>query len=85
MDRSGRTAIAIAIIVALTIAIVAAYRARARAHRKSRYCPGPNNVGLYDKPYKNYPTYEGRGATWWDGDRRCAAFCQQSPCAVWCR
>jgi hypothetical protein len=52
---------------------------------RARYCPGPGNLNLYDRPYENYPTYEGRGATWWDGDRRCAAFCQQSPCAVWCR
>jgi hypothetical protein len=49
------------------------------------YCPGPSNITLYDAPYKGYPTYEGRGATWWDGDRRCAAYCQQSPCVVWCR
>ena len=48
------------------------------------FCPGPHNINLYDHPYR-YPTYEGRGASWWDGDRRCASYCQQSPCVVWCR
>lgn len=59
--------------------------ARGTAARRARYCPGPHNVTLYDSPYKNYPSYEGRGAVWWDGDRRCSASCQQSPCVVWCR
>jgi hypothetical protein len=54
-------------------------------HRIEGLCAGPHNITLYDSPYKNYPTYEGRGATWWDGDRRCTASCQQSPCTVWCR
>ncbi len=48
-------------------------------------CSGPHNIGLYDSPYEHYPRYEGRGATWWDGDRRCMASCGQSPCTIWCR
>ena len=44
-----------------------------------------NNIGLYDHPYKNYPVYAGREDTLWDWDRRCAAYCQQPPCTIWCR
>ena len=78
-------------LVVLLVVLVAAWLMRRNAdpHRasadKARYCPGPHNVTLYDSPYKNYPSYEGRGAVWWDGDRRCTASCQQSPCVVWCR
>lgn len=76
-----------AIIIVLLLAAAAWHGRKASQAAKQRagYCPGPGNVNLYDSPYKNYATYEGRGAAWWDGDKRCAAFCQQSPCAVWCR
>ncbi len=80
-------ALVLAVVVVLLILVVAWYEHRrgAPASAQSGFCAGPHNIGLYDWPYKNYPTYEGRGATWWDGDRRCAAYCQQSPCTVWCR
>ena len=77
-------AIVLTVIVMIVVLVIAWY-ARARASKGDGYCPGPGNINLYDHPYKNYPTYEGRGATWWDGDRHCAAYCGQSPCAVWCR
>lgn len=70
-------------IVLVIVLVIAWY-----AHRRGQmdgYCPGPKNINLYDHPYKNYPTYEGRGAVWWDGDHHCTASCQQSPCVVWCR
>ncbi len=50
-----------------------------------RFEAGPQNIGLYDSPYTNYPSYEGRSATQWDADRRCMASCSQSPCTIWCR
>ena len=74
-----------AVLTALVVVLTLLYAWYAHRRARDRYCSGPRNITLYDHPYKNYPSYEGRGATWWDGDRRCAAFCQQSPCAVWCR
>jgi hypothetical protein len=75
-----------AVLVALTIILVgrALLGAPRRAERPGM-CSGPHNVGLYDAPYEHYPRYEGRGATWWDGDRRCMTSCGQSPCTIWCR
>lgn len=70
--------------VAIVLTLLVAWASHRGKATRSGYCPGPHNIGLYDKPY-NYPTYEGRGATAWDGDRHCAANCQQSPCVVWCR
>jgi hypothetical protein len=70
-----------ALVVVVIVIVVWAMRQR----RAEKLCAGPHNITIYDSPYKNYPTYEGRGATWWDGDRRCLASCQQSPCTVWCR
>jgi len=57
---------------------------RGRRHCRGGQCSGPHNIGLYDYPYK-YPSYEGRSAIRWDGDRRCVAYCGQSPCTIWCR
>ena len=75
--------------------IVVATIIAGHSHRKTRgrrgtpveaFCTDhPHNIGVYDRPYTNYPSYEGRDTTWWDQDRRCAAHCAQSPCAVWCR
>jgi hypothetical protein len=75
-------------LLAMVILVILILAWRTRRHhgpRKAHYCPGPHNITLYDSPYTNYPSYEGRGAVWWDGDRRCSASCQQSPCVVWCR
>jgi len=87
MDPSDAVLLTALLIV---VVLVAAWYARRRGgdnngHPDEAFCPGPHNIGLYDHPYKGYPTYEGRGATWWDGDNRCAASYQQSPCAIWCR
>ena len=75
---------ALTAFLVLTVLLAAWYL---HAHRAGgdAFCPGPKNINLYDHPYKDYPSYEGRGALWWDGDHHCAAYCQQSPCAVWCR
>jgi hypothetical protein len=79
-------AILTALVLVITL-LVAWYAHRRRGPQgvRSGYCAGPHNIGLYDQPYTGYPVYEGRGATRWDGDRRCVSYCQQSPCAVWCR
>ena len=69
------------LLLLILLLVLPARRAPARA----RLCSGPHNIGLYDAPYEHYPRYEGRGATWWDGPRRCMASCSQSPCTVWCR
>lgn len=81
--RPANAALLTALVIALIVAFV--FVLSLTAPGRDRYRSGPENVGLYDRPYKGYPHYEGRHATWWDGDRRCAAFCQTSPCAVWCR
>lgn len=75
----------------LAAAVVAAFAlwchlaVRCPLRRPQGFCPGPHNITLYDRPHLGYPVYEGRAATVWDGDQRCAAYCAQSPCAVWCR
>ena len=80
MNSGDLVAAAVGAAVVALIALIA-FLSSGRA----RFCSGPHNIGLYDQPYTNYPSYEGRGATKWDSDRRCAAFCQNSPCTVWCR
>ncbi len=50
----------------------------------SVYDMGPYNIQLYDRPYY-YPRWEGNHNLWWDTNARCAAYCTQSPCVVWCR
>ena len=77
--------------IVILVVLVAAWYSHRHSHDKGEdgeseaFCPGPHNVNTYDHPYKNYPSYEGRGASWWDGDHRCASYCAQSPCTVWCR
>jgi hypothetical protein len=71
-----------AIVVVIAVAIIAAV---ALSKCRDRFEAGPQNIGLYDSPYTNYPSYEGRSATQWDADRRCMASCSQSPCTIWCR
>ena len=79
-----------AMLVALLVVVIliVAWFVRGRSQGSDPFCPGPNcpgnNLGLYDHPYF-YPVFEGRAAVQWDGDRRCTANCQQSPCVVWCR
>ena len=86
-----------AILTALLVALLLVIAWHARSGKKAtRTTPngfrnfgparaGPYNIGLYDRPYEDYPFYEGRAETAWDGDRRCAAYCGQSPCTIWCR
>ena len=85
---SETVALLVVSLVALVL-VLARCRATLPAGRRRRhlqgFCAGPHNIGVYDAPYKNYPSYEGRAAVSWDGDRRCMASCQQSPCVVWCR
>jgi len=79
---------AVVIIVILFAAWFSRDRDRERERERERAGAAVEDfrgVGLYNHPYKNYPRYEGRGATWWDGDHRCTANCSQSPCTVWCR
>jgi hypothetical protein len=80
MNATDATLLTAILIVVILIVAWFAHRAQ----DKESYCAGPTNINKYDHPY-TYPTYEGRGATWWDGDRHCASYCQQSPCVVWCR
>jgi hypothetical protein len=75
--------LAAAAIIAI-LALAAAWRAR-RGKEASPFCSGPYNIGVYDSPYTNYPVYDGRASVRWDVDGRCAAYCSQLPCAVWCR
>jgi hypothetical protein len=68
----------------IIIVLALAWYSHREGQRGGTFCPGPYNIGLYDSPHF-YPTYEGRDSVEWDGDRRCATYCQQEPCVVWCR
>lgn len=86
--RSGEAAFAAAIAL-LIIVLIAWLPASGAAGGPpggggGPFRAGPRNLGLYDVPYL-YPTPEAPEALSWDGDRRCAAYCAKSPCAVWCR
>lgn len=86
-----------ALLTALLVVLLLVIAWRARSGKKAAQTSpngfrnsaqpraGPNNLGLYDRPYEDYPYYEGRAETAWDGDRRCVAYCGQSPCTIWCR
>jgi hypothetical protein len=76
---------AILTAIALVIILLIAWYMHRHGGSQSGYCSGPSNIGLYDHPYLYPAANEGRQTVCWDGDRRCAAFCQQSPCTVWCR
>jgi len=78
-------ALAALIAAVLLLALLFARAGAGGGPARARLCSGPHNVGLYDAPHEGYPRYEGRGAAWWDGPRRCASSCSQSPCVVWCR
>ena len=83
IGQSDARALAALLVVVVLISIAAHWALKPRP--REGVCPGPHNINLYEVPHAGYPSYEGRGATRWDGTRRCAAYCQQSPCAIWCR
>lgn len=70
----------IAVVVVIILAVVFSQGGTSAA----AFCAGPYNLQLYDYPYL-YPKFEAPAALSWDGDRRCAAYCAQSPCTLWCR
>ncbi|MDE2095892.1 MAG: hypothetical protein KGL39_01445 [Patescibacteria group bacterium] len=77
--------IALALVLALIVITTLSSAGPARLRRLGRSTmSGPYNIQLYDVPLY-YPDYVGRAATSWDGDKRCAAYCEKEPCAVWCR
>lgn len=82
---SNALLLGVVVVAVLLLAVALAPAPRGCAPPREKLCGGPHNIGLYDAPYEHYPRYEGRGALWWDGDRRCQASCSQSPCTIWCR
>lgn len=78
-------ALVASVLLLLLLMFALAGPGRGGGPARAQLCSGPHNVGLYDSPYEHYPRYEGRGAAWWDGPRRCMSSCSQSPCTVWCR
>jgi hypothetical protein len=73
------------LILAVAVVTVIAVAAVIAAPGREGYGKAPYNLGVYDQPHRNYPRYEGRAAVNWDPDNRCAAYCTQPPCTVWCR
>jgi hypothetical protein len=83
--KTREAALLTATVIVVLIVIVW-YSQRNRAAPSAKFQSGPYNIGVYDSPYENYPYYEGRAETsGWDGDERCVAYCEQSPCTIWCR
>jgi hypothetical protein len=82
--KSSDAALLTAIVVCAILIAAGIFHRRGR-NKTGGFHPTPHNINIYDHPYKNYPRYEGRGATWWDGDHRCTSYCAQSPCTVWCQ
>jgi hypothetical protein len=82
--KPTKAALLTALVIALVLLIVWLARAPRARRRGDSYCPGPYNIALYDWPYF-YPAYVARASVEWDGDKRCASYCQQPPCVVWCR
>ena len=85
---ANSTAIIIVIILILAVLFVA-FSDKIFRGKKDKYCGsiydmGPYNIQLYDKPYY-YPKWEGNHQLWWDTNARCAAYCAQTPCTIWCR
>lgn len=82
LPRAALVAVLVVVLLLATWALSAVIR---RCGGRARFLPGgPYNLGLYNVPYY-YPVYEGRAVLDWDPDRRCTAYCSQSPCVTWCR
>lgn len=79
-------ALAVAALILFVLLLVACAKKREqRKHRKhGEPMSGPANIQLYDIPLW-YPNFVAKTLMKWDGDKRCAAYCGQEPCAIWCR
>jgi hypothetical protein len=86
MGSEGASIVAMAVVLILVLLAIAARQwGYWPFTRVDTFLDPSQNIGVYDRPYTNYPSYAGRAALRWDSDNRCVANCQQSPCVTWCR
>ncbi|HVE13176.1 MAG TPA: hypothetical protein VNI01_07275 [Elusimicrobiota bacterium] len=69
-------AVGLALIAVLGLVLVVALRPRRASFRAAPV--------FYDRP-RVYPLYTARPLLAFDPAGRCAAWCSQRPCTVWCR
>ncbi len=86
MCRADGTSAALLVLLLVLVGATALCQ-RGWGAPRSRFCDrgaaGPYNIQLYDTP-RVYPRYQSRPYYAALGSERCAAYCREDDCTVWC-